>query len=613
MRSSLGLSLGAATLIAVTDGRATVRRQALTLPSGLAVTGFVERIGDPVPMVLADGSIHRPETLTAAAVEELTQTVRPQRRPDVAAVAVPAHWPDTVVAAFRAAVPHLTVVSDAAAALTALQASPGLPAHGVIALCDFGAGGTGITLADASAGLTSIGTVRVDAFSGDAVDRALLQHVLAQFEAEPGGTAHVATLAGLREQCRVAKERLSSETATSLAYGHTTVRVTRAELDGLITADLNLVADALLGMLDRYGITPAQLAAVATVGGGARIPLVTQRLSEVLRQPVITAPGAQVAAAAGAELLALRSADHDAPTVLASAPPTADVWAPPTAANATVAAPVTPLAWSAEPDGDETGYATEYARPDVHFQPDESDEPDLEPLAWYRRPGVLFAAAACFAAVAATGLVLTAHTGPVEADTSTIATPVATKPAQAPADTAPAVEPPPAVTEVVVADAPAPRVVPPAAPAPQQPVLKQAAPQPVPRPVPQALPQPVPQTVLIPVPIAPPPPPAPSTVTVTPKPTPSPTPTPSPSPKPTPTSTPAPSPEPTSSPEPSPEPTSSPTPSPEPTTSPEPTSSPAPSLEPTQEPEPAPTSTETAAPAAPSEPQECAPESESDC
>ena len=523
MRSSLGLSLGAATLIAVTDGRATVRRPALTLPSGLTVTGFVERIGDPVPMVLADGSIHRPETLAAAAVEELTRAVRPDHRPDVAAVAVPAHWPDTVVAAFRAAVPHLSVVSDATAALTALQASPGLPAHGVIALCDFGAGGTGITLADASAGLAGIGTVRVDAFSGDAVDRALLQHVLAQFETEPGGTAHVATLAGLREQCRMAKERLSSETATALAYGHTTVRVTRAELDGLIAADLNLFVDTLRSTLDRYGIAPAQLAAVATVGGGARIPLVTQRLSEVLRRPLITAPGAQVAAAAGAELVAQRSADHSAPTVLASAPtmaahvsapptsvhvsapPTGShVSAPPTAANATVAAPVTPLAWSAEPDGDETGYATEYARPDVHFQPDGSDEPDLEPLAWYRRPGVLFAAAACFAAVAATGLVLTSHTGPVEADTSTIATPVATKPVQAPADTAPAVEPPPAVTEVVVADAPAPRVVPPAAPAPQQPVLKQAAPQPVPRPVPQALPQPVPQTVLIPVPIAPP-------------------------------------------------------------------------------------------------------------
>ncbi|PWQ89119.1 hypothetical protein DKX15_15710, partial [Enterococcus faecium] len=107
-----------------------------------------------------------------------------------------------------------------------------------------------------------------------AVDRALLQHVLAQFETEPGGTAHVATLAGLREQCRMAKERLSSETATALAYGHTTVRVTRTELDGLIAADLNLFVDTLLSTLDRYGIAPAQLAAVATVGGGARIPLV---------------------------------------------------------------------------------------------------------------------------------------------------------------------------------------------------------------------------------------------------------------------------------------------------------------------------------------------------
>ena len=54
------------------------------------------------------------------------------------------------------------MVSDAVAALTALQANPGIAAEGVVALLDLGGGGTSITLADATARFEPIGeTVRV--------------------------------------------------------------------------------------------------------------------------------------------------------------------------------------------------------------------------------------------------------------------------------------------------------------------------------------------------------------------------------------------------------------------------------------------------------------------
>ena len=293
MRSSLGISLGTANLIAVADGRPTARPSVVTTTSGLTVTGFVERIGDPVPLVLADHSVHRAEALAAAAIEDLTRTARPQRRPDVCAVAVPAYWPDPVVAALRAAVPHLTVVSDAASALTALHANPGLPAHGVVALCDFGAAASSITLVDASAGFAAIGeAIRVEGFSGDLADRAVLQHVLAGIDAEPAGTAEVAALHDLRDQCRAAKERLSFDTATSFVSGGTTVRLTRPEIVELIAGPLDHFIEVLVSTLYRHGVAPAQLSAIATVGGGARIPLVTQRLSEALRRPVVTVPHA---------------------------------------------------------------------------------------------------------------------------------------------------------------------------------------------------------------------------------------------------------------------------------------------------------------------------------
>ncbi|CQD21423.1 molecular chaperone [Mycolicibacterium conceptionense] len=46
----------------------------------------------------------------------------------------------------------------------------------------------------------------------------------------------------------------------------------------------------LQGAIDRAGLRPGELVAVATTGGGARIPAITTTLSEYLRLPVITAP-----------------------------------------------------------------------------------------------------------------------------------------------------------------------------------------------------------------------------------------------------------------------------------------------------------------------------------
>ncbi|WP_264000373.1 Hsp70 family protein, partial [Mycolicibacterium vanbaalenii] len=232
--------------------------------------------------------------------------------------------------------PHLTVVPDAVAALTAVHAERGLPGRGVVVLCDFGATGTTITLVDAGDGMTVIGhTVRSDDFSGDLVDQLVLRHVVTGLDLDPSGTSAVASLADLRVLCRGAKERLSADTATALTSAHTAVRLTRAELDDVIAHPLDLFVAALIDTLQRNGVPQAQLAAVATVGGGAAIPLVAQRLSETLRIPVVAPADPQAAAAAGAELLALRVAEVEARTTMVPAP--------------TVAAAAVPLAWSQLP------------------------------------------------------------------------------------------------------------------------------------------------------------------------------------------------------------------------------------------------------------------------
>ena len=256
----------------------------------------------------------------------------------------------------------LPVVSDATAALTALSTNPGLPTRGVVVLCDFGGSGSNITLANAASNYAVVGeTVRFADFSGEAIDQALLTHVvsgLASAQADPFGTTMVGSLAALRDECRRAKEVLSAQTATAVAVdvpGHRTgIRVTRLELEDLVQAPIASFLAALDDTLERYGVPQASVSAVATVGGGARIPLITQRLSEHLRAPVVTTAHPQLTAAEGAALIAHRSRVTETVTTLAPAPGR-------TAATTAMSAsgPVGLLAWSDDGGEDEESCPTQ--------------------------------------------------------------------------------------------------------------------------------------------------------------------------------------------------------------------------------------------------------------
>ncbi len=100
----------------------------------------------------------------------------------------------------------------------------------------------------------------------------------------------------MRGQCRAAKERLSTTAATSLVAelpGHRgEVRLTRNELDDAIRQPLTDFAGVLQETLDRNGAR-GDLVAVASAGGGARIPLITTTLSEHFGVPVITTAAAR--------------------------------------------------------------------------------------------------------------------------------------------------------------------------------------------------------------------------------------------------------------------------------------------------------------------------------
>ena len=92
MSDPLGLSIGTTNLVAAHVGnQPVIRRSVVTLfghaapevgmPSaktdGIVLSGFVERVGDPVPLVAPDGSSHHADQLLVDALQAMVDARRP--------------------------------------------------------------------------------------------------------------------------------------------------------------------------------------------------------------------------------------------------------------------------------------------------------------------------------------------------------------------------------------------------------------------------------------------------------------------------------------------------------------------------------------------------------
>ena len=136
---------------------------------------------------------------------------------------------------------------------------------------------------------------------------------------------------------------------------------------------------------------------MVTVGGGASIPLITQRLSEQSRAPVVTTPQPALDAAAGAALFAAYGSDADAKTGVAPVLPVNG----PDPVDAPGSSTFRALAWSQDDDtaddvvpytGDPYDTDATTARPQVQYVP--PTEPIEEPRTWQRLPKLVFGVAA---------------------------------------------------------------------------------------------------------------------------------------------------------------------------------------------------------------------------
>jgi len=459
-RSGLGLSIGVTNLAGVSAERAVTRRAVLTLyqqrspevgvPSenpklnepGLVLTDFIDRMGDAEVIVAADGTTHRSETLVADALRALAYSVTDGRAlPDAVAVSYPAHWGPKAVDAVRVALDRvsewsggrLALIPDSEAALIALQANPGVPSRGIVAVCDFGGTGTTLTLLDADNGYQAVApAVRHGEFSGDLIDQALLTHVVAELSSagsfDTAATSAIGSLARLRGACRRAKEELSSTIETLLTADvpgyRGAIRLSRDDLDDAIRQPLDRFITVVHATLQRNGIRADDLVAVASVGGGANIPTVTTTLAEQLGAPIITAPRPHLIAAIGA---AFRAARGPVDGETASAPTAAGAAADATTmSDIPVAAPgpVPALAWS-EAD-DDSGivpirpgeYPDQGSTAGLTAPPPAGIVREARPVAtrpvtdaWYRRPAVVMVGTAlAVLAVGAAVMITLRHT-----------------------------------------------------------------------------------------------------------------------------------------------------------------------------------------------------------
>lgn len=284
--------------------------------SGSVFRDFTTRVGDPVPLIGAH--VNRTGAqLVAAAVQALMRDRLPGRDVEVV-LAHPVTWSEYARADLSMELAQLgirhTLVSAAEAAFTALTAADELDPGAVALICDVGHSGTEVSLArrteagSVGAGVTVTGATRLDDFGGDLVDYLLMRWVLTMRpDIDTDDPENQPWLRALRAQARIAKEQLSRDVAATIGVNVDgeveDQRIVRAELEELIDEPVQRLA---LRVADLVAQAEQPPTTIALIGGGSAVPLVAERLSAVLRLPIVTSAAPADVAVVGAALLAER-------------------------------------------------------------------------------------------------------------------------------------------------------------------------------------------------------------------------------------------------------------------------------------------------------------------
>lgn len=327
-------------------------RRSLSEPTRTA-REFKRRLGDPVPILLG-GEPYAAEVLMGHVVRHLVERVVELEgaAPAFTMMSHPANYGDFKVGLLREAVRVADVgevrfITEPEAAAVHYASLARVAEGEVVAVYDFG-GGTldAAVVRNTSGRFTLIGTPEgMERLGGIDFDQAVFAHVVDSLgglleELDPADPASVTAVGRMREDCRQAKEALSTDTDVTipvlLPNAQTEVRLTRPEFEAMIRPRLTETTDALARTVQSAGLTMADVSRVLLVGGSSRIPLVAEVVREATGRDVAVdahpkhAIAVGAAAAGGADLGAspLDSTASEVAEITRAAPGPSPVAAP---------------------------------------------------------------------------------------------------------------------------------------------------------------------------------------------------------------------------------------------------------------------------------------------
>ncbi|MCU1397002.1 MAG: Heat shock protein 70 [Acidimicrobiales bacterium] len=286
-----------------------------------AAFAFKRRLGDPTPLVLG-GTPYGAETLTAYVLTSIVRQVTQQNGGPPAKIVLshPAPYGDYKLdllrlAARQADIGPVSFISEPEAAAVHYSTLERIDVGQVVAVYDFGGGTFDAALLRRTAdGFTLIGQPEgLERIGGIDLDHAVLQHVLDSIGRRPadliGDSAeHLSAMARLRDDCRSAKEALSSDADVTIPVTlpnlMTHVRLTRSEFEAMIRPRIADTIEALRRAVRSAGLTMEEVDRILLVGGTSRIPLVREMVATATGRPVTIDVHPKHSVALGAAALA---------------------------------------------------------------------------------------------------------------------------------------------------------------------------------------------------------------------------------------------------------------------------------------------------------------------
>ncbi len=296
----------------------TAVRRGIDEPTRVA-RAFKRRLGDPTPLVLG-GTPYGAESLMAHLLTEIVRVVseREGAAPDRVVLTHPANYGpyklDQMREVARLAgldLARVSFVTEPEAAAISYAATNRVEPGEVVAVYDFG-GGTfdaalvrrdadGFSLIGRPEGMDRLGGIDIDAAILEYVDSVLGSRIEAL---DPNDRVVQSGVARLNDDCRLAKEALSTDSDTTISVSlpglQDRVPLSRAQLEAMIRPRIHETIDALVRAVATADLDISQVGRVLLVGGSSRIPLVAELVHERTGLPVSLDAHPKFAIATGA-------------------------------------------------------------------------------------------------------------------------------------------------------------------------------------------------------------------------------------------------------------------------------------------------------------------------